>query len=345
MELVFAGLHQLCVSMMGHLGRLPAPQRDALAIAFGLTTGSAPDRFLVGLAVLESAGRDGRGATAGLRGGRRSVARPGLGADAGLRRATAARGAGGAGVRGAWTGTRSDDDQLVGLPELLVRGLRDDDARALLDSVVSGRLDERVKDRIVAETRGNPLALLEFPRGLTTAELAGGFGRPDARPLVSQIEQSLLRRIRSLSAPTQRLLLAAAAEPVGDVSLLRRVAERLAIRADAAERRGGRIDRVRCSGAVSSSVGALGGLSRRRTPRPPGGASCAGRGHRSCIRPGSPSVASRACGRGTRRSRGRRAGAVGRSRPRPGRVRGGGCLPEARNRADARSRRPEQQGR
>ena len=105
-----------------------------------------------------------------------------------------------------------------------------------LESAVPGRLDERVKDRIVAETRGNPLALLELPRGLTTAELAGGFGRPDARPLVSQIEQSFLRRIRSLPAATQRLLLAAAAEPVGDVSLLRRVAERLAIGADAAAR-------------------------------------------------------------------------------------------------------------
>jgi hypothetical protein len=98
----------------------------------------------------------------------------------------------------------------------VVRGLREDDARALLDSVVPGRLDERVRDRIIAETRGNPLALLELPRGLTVAELAGGFDRPDARPLASQIEQSFLRRIRSLSGATQRLLLVAAAEPVGD---------------------------------------------------------------------------------------------------------------------------------
>ncbi|MGF7234713.1 MAG: LuxR C-terminal-related transcriptional regulator, partial [Frankia sp.] len=118
--------------------------------------------------------------------------------------------------------------------ELVVRGLRDGDARALLDSVFPGRLDERVRDRIVAETRGNPLALLELPRGLTAAELAGGFGRPDARPLASQIEQSFLRRIGSLPGATQRLLLAAAAEPVGNVSLLRQVAERLDVGPDAA---------------------------------------------------------------------------------------------------------------
>src|SRR6185295_12618191 len=131
-----------------------------------------------------------------------------------------------------WTLGRADDP-LEGLRELVLLGLDDGDARALLDSVVPGRLDERVRDRIVAETSGNPLALLELPRGLTVAQLAGGFGRPDARPLASQIEQSFLRRIGALPNATQRLLLAAAAEPVGDVSLLRRVAERLEIGADA----------------------------------------------------------------------------------------------------------------
>ena len=112
------------------------------------------------------------------------------------------------------------------LPELAIRGLRVRDARALLESAVPGRLDERIRDRIVAETRGNPLALLELPRGLTAAELAGGFVRPDARPLAGRIEQSFLRRIESLPVATQRLLLVAAAEPVGDVG---RVAERLGI--------------------------------------------------------------------------------------------------------------------
>ncbi|MFD8565509.1 LuxR C-terminal-related transcriptional regulator [Streptomyces sp. NPDC059639] len=125
-------------------------------------------------------------------------------------------------------------DHFGGLREIVIRGLHDDDARALLESVVPGRLDESVRDRIVHETRGNPLALLELTRGLSAAELAGGFGRPDARPLASQIEESYLRRIGSLPAAAQRLLLAAAAEPVGDMPLLRRVAERLDIDADAA---------------------------------------------------------------------------------------------------------------
>src|SRR6185436_4406508 len=108
----------------------------------------------------------------------------------------------------------------TGLPELMLRGLGDDDARALLDSALPGRLDELVRDRIVAESRGNPLALLELPRALTSAELAGGFGVLDLTPLTDRIEQSFLRRLESLPAPTQRLLLTAAAEPVGDVTLL-----------------------------------------------------------------------------------------------------------------------------
>ncbi|MFE0368295.1 LuxR family transcriptional regulator, partial [Streptomyces tendae] len=109
-------------------------------------------------------------------------------------------------------------DAWSALPELEVRGLRDDEARTLLDSVMPGRLDERVRERIIAETRENPLnslALLELTRGLSTAELAGGFGRPDARPLASQIEQSFVRRSGGLSDAAQGVLLAAAAEPVG----------------------------------------------------------------------------------------------------------------------------------
>ncbi|GAA1269161.1 LuxR family transcriptional regulator [Pseudonocardia aurantiaca] len=229
MELSFAGLHQLCAPMMGYLGRLPGPQHDALSIAFGLSTGSAPDRFLVGLAVLSLLAEVAEGQPLICvvddaqwldRASAQTLAFV-------ARRLLAEQVALVFAVRG--PGLGHGDDQLVGLPELVVRGLRDGDARALLDSAVLGRLDERVKDRIVAETRGNPLALLELPRGLTAAELAGGFGRPDARPLESQIEQSFLRRIGSLPIATQQLLLAAAAEPLGDVLLLRRVAERLAI--------------------------------------------------------------------------------------------------------------------
>lgn len=234
MELAFAGLHQLCMPMMGQLDRLPGPQRDALAIAFGLSAGSAPDRFMVGLAVLSLLAEvaEGRPVVCVVDDAQwlDRVSAQTLAFVA--RRLLAERVALVFAVR---TSTFAPgDDPLVALRELVVRGLRDDDARALLDSVVPGRLDERVRDRIVAETRGNPLALLELTRGLTAAELAGGFGRPDARPLASQIEQSFLRRIGSLPDAAQRLLLAAAAEPVGDVPLLRRVAERLDIGADAA---------------------------------------------------------------------------------------------------------------
>ncbi|GFJ95168.1 putative transcriptional regulator, LuxR family protein [Phytohabitans rumicis] len=234
MELAFAGLHQLCVPVVGHLDRLPGPQRDALSIAFGMRAGNAPDRFLVGLAVLsllaevaeqrplvcvvdDTQWLDRVSAQTLAFVARRLLVEP-VALVFAVRAPTQGPG----------------DDRLTGLPELEIRGLRESDARALLDAVFPGRLDEGVRDRIVAETRGNPLALLELTRGLTAAELAGGFGRPDAQPLASQIEQSFLRRVGGLPAQAQRLLLAAAAEPVGDPSLLRRAAERLDIGADAA---------------------------------------------------------------------------------------------------------------
>src|SRR5690606_1482789 len=109
----------------------------------------------------------------------------------------------------------------------VVEGIADDDARALLAAGLRTRMDERVRDRIVAETRGNPLALLELPRGLTPAELAGGFRIPASGSLSRQIEQSFLRRFERLEPQSQRLLLTAAAEPVGDVTLLWRAAELL----------------------------------------------------------------------------------------------------------------------
>ena len=127
----------------------------------------------------------------------------------------------------------SEAPELSGLPELVVRGLGNRDSRALLESVLPGRLDERVRDRIIAETHGNPLALLELPRGLTPAQLAGGFGLPSVMPLAGRIEQSFLRRVRALPTETQRLLLTAAVEPVGD-TLLWRAAERLGIGTEAA---------------------------------------------------------------------------------------------------------------
>jgi DNA-binding CsgD family transcriptional regulator len=229
MEMAFAGLHQLCAPILERLDRLPAPQRDALCVAFGLSAGNPPDRFLVGLAVLslladvaeerplvcvvdDAQWLDQVSAQTLTFVARRLLAEPVVLVFA---------------VRTPPPGAEAD--QLGGLPELAVTGLRVTEARALLESAVPGRLDERIRDRIVAETRGNPLALLELPRGLTAAQLAGGFIRPDAQPLAGRIEQSFLRRIESLPAATQRLLLVAAAEPVGDVPLLRRVSEQLGI--------------------------------------------------------------------------------------------------------------------
>jgi DNA-binding CsgD family transcriptional regulator len=230
MEIAFAGLHQLCAPMLGSLARLPGPQRDALSTAFGLSAWEAPDRFLVGLAVL--------GLLSEVAEERPLVC---LVDDAQwldhasaqvltfvARRLLAESVAVVFSVR-----DPCQDQEWTGLPELVVAGLSGADARALLDSVVPGRLDERVRDRIVAETRGNPLALVELPRGLIAAELAGGFGRPDVRSLASRIEQSFRRQLESLATETQRLLLIAAAEPVGDATLLWRAAERLGIGADA----------------------------------------------------------------------------------------------------------------
>nr|WP_109030481.1 helix-turn-helix transcriptional regulator [Streptomyces rubrogriseus] len=233
MELAFAGLHQLCMPLTSRIDRLPGPQQEALAVAFGLRGGDAADRFMVGLAVLgmlaEAAEEQPLLCLLDDAQWLDRISAQSLAFVA--RRLLAERVALAISVR--TPPVDPQHDPWTALPELEVRGLRDDEARTLLDSVMPGRLDERVRERIIAETRGNPLALLELTRGLSTAELAGGFGRPDARPLASQIEQSFVRRIGGLSDAAQRLLLAAAAEPVGDVPLLRRAAERLDIGADA----------------------------------------------------------------------------------------------------------------
>jgi len=231
MELAFAGVHQLCSPMLSKLGQLPGPQRDALSTAFGLGAGAAADRFLVGLAVLSllSEVAEERPLVCVVDDAQwldRASAQV-LGFVA--RRLLAESVAMVFAVR-----FSSADDGLGTLPAMVVEGLSDADARALLDSATPGRLDEQVRDRVVSESNGNPLALLELPKGLTAAELAGGFRRPDARPVASLIEQSFLRRVRALPVGTQRLLLAASAEPVGDVTLLWRAAEVLEIGADAA---------------------------------------------------------------------------------------------------------------
>jgi len=229
MELAYASLHQICISMVDRLERLPAPQRDALEIAFGLSRGAAPDRFLVGLAVLSLLAEvaEERPVVCVVDDAQWLDRTSALTLALVARRLLAER-------VGLVFGTRVVGDELRGLPDLEVGGLRDGDARAVLDSAVRFPLDERVRDRIVAETRGNPLALLELPRGLTTGQLAGGFGLLGAQALSGRIEESFARRLEALPEDARLLLLVAAAEPVGDPVLLRRAAERLGIAAAAA---------------------------------------------------------------------------------------------------------------
>ena len=208
MELPFAGTHQLCAPMLGRLDALPRPQRDALRVALGVATGDAPDRFLVGVAVLGllSAVAEERpllclvedaqwldAASSQVLG---FVARRVLAESVAI--VVAVRGVG----RSASDPPTRDFD---GLPELRLDGLRENDARALLAAVVPGRLDDRIRDRIVAETRGNPLALLELPGHTTAAELAGGFELPAAGDVQGHIEDHYLRRVGALPEATQRL--------------------------------------------------------------------------------------------------------------------------------------------
>jgi DNA-binding CsgD family transcriptional regulator len=227
MELAFAALQQLCAPMLDRLERLPGPQQQALRVAFGLSGGEAPDRFVVGLAALSllSEAAEERPLLCVVDDAQW------LDQASALALAFVARRLLAESIAVVFV-TREPSQELSGLPELVVEGIGDRDARQLLDSGLRVRLDERVRDRIVAETRGNPLALLELPRGMTPAELAGGFGLPDAPPLADRIEQSFLRRLQSVPPETRRLLLTAAAEPVGDVTLLWRAAELLGIGAD-----------------------------------------------------------------------------------------------------------------
>ena len=232
MELAFAGLHQLCAAFLDRLECLPGPQRDALCTAFNLQGGDTPDRFAVGLAVLsllsEVAGErplvcvvddaqwlDRASAQALAFVARHLAAEPAA-------IVFAVRGSG-------------DEQDLAGLEKLAVHGLTEGDARALLDSAVTGPLDERVRDRIVAETRGNPLALLELACGLTPEELAGGFGLPDVLVRPCRLEESFRRRrLAPLPEMTRRLLLVAAAEPVRDPVLVWRAAGQLGVKVEAA---------------------------------------------------------------------------------------------------------------
>jgi DNA-binding CsgD family transcriptional regulator/tetratricopeptide (TPR) repeat protein len=224
MELAFAGLHQFCAPMLDRLERLPKPQRDALETTFGLGQGGAPDRFIVGLAVLsllsevaverpvlcvvdDAQWLDQASAQAFAFVARRLLAEPVVMLFA----------------------AREPSDELTGLPQLIVEGLRGADARELLASVISGPLDERVVDQIIAEARGNPLALLELPRALSPGQMAGGFGLLSALPIEVRLQETFRNRLEALPDDTGRLLLLAAAEPTGDPDLLRRAAKRIAV--------------------------------------------------------------------------------------------------------------------
>src|SRR3954449_9689851 len=230
MELAYAGLHQLCASLLDQLHTLPTPQRQALESAYGLSAGGAPDRFLVGLAVLSllSEAGDERPILCLVDDAQWLDRASALTLAFVARRLLADR-------VGVVFAAREPGGELAHLPELEVRGLLRDDARALLGSTVWLRLDAPVRDRIVAETHGNPLALLELPRGLTATQLAGGFGLIEAQGLAGRIEESFVRRVETLSDDGRRLLLVAAAEPVGDPLLLLAAAERLGIAVSATD--------------------------------------------------------------------------------------------------------------
>jgi DNA-binding NarL/FixJ family response regulator len=224
MELAFASLHQLCAPLLERIEELPAPQRRALETVFGLSDEAAPDRFLVGLAVLSlfAAEAEQRPLLCVVDDAHWLDRASALTLAFVARRLLAER-------VGLVFATREPGLELQHVDGLDVRGLRNADARALLRSTLRFKLDERVLDRIIAEMRGNPLALLELPRGLTATQLAGGFGLPGAQAMSGRIQESFVRRVSAVSDDARRLLLLAAAEPIGDPLLLLRACEQLAI--------------------------------------------------------------------------------------------------------------------
>jgi DNA-binding CsgD family transcriptional regulator len=229
MELAFAGLHQLLASMLDRLEGLPVPQSEALRTVFGLSSARAPDRFFLGLAVLSLLSDvaeeqpllcvvdDEQWLDRASAGVLAFVARR-------LDRESV----------GLIFAARAASDELTGLPELVVGGLSEADAYDLLDSILTAPLDPRVREQIVSETRGIPLAMLELLRDLTPAELAGGFALAGGVPVSGSVEETFRRRIAALPSDSRRLLQLAAADPIGDPLLVWRAAERLSVSNDAA---------------------------------------------------------------------------------------------------------------
>jgi DNA-binding CsgD family transcriptional regulator len=222
--LAYAGLQQLCGHMMSAAGHLPAPQREALEAAFGLRDASAPSPFLVGLAVL--------GLLTEVAGDRAllCIVDDAQWLDEVSARAVAfvARRLDAEGIAIA-LGMRTVGEEFSDLPQLVVKGLGDDDARDLFRLAVPGAIDRRVRDQLIAEAGGNPLALQELPRALSPAEVAGGFSLTSSMPLESRIEQSLIAQLDPLPEPTRLLLLLAAADPTGDPELLWRASALLGL--------------------------------------------------------------------------------------------------------------------
>lgn len=229
MDMSLAALHQLCAPLLDRLESLTEPQRMALEVTFGLSDGPVPERLMVGLAVLSLLAEV-------------AVERPllclvddahWLDQESAQIASFVARRLGAESI-GMVMCTRRPMPALVGLPELVLTGLEEEHARALLASALRVPVDERVIEQLIAETRGNPLALLELPRGLSAAELAVGFALPKEDAISGSIEQSFRQRVTQLPPDTQFLLLLAAADPLGDPLLLWRAADSLDISADSA---------------------------------------------------------------------------------------------------------------
>ncbi len=226
MELAFAGLHQLCAPLLDRFDRLPGPQREALGAALGLHSGGTPDHFLVGVAVLRLLSEAGRERPlVCLVDDAQRLDRP----SAQVLEFVSRR-LGTEPVAVVFAVRQCHDDlHMKGFPGLPVKGLVADEARALLESVVSGPLDEQVRDRIVAETGGKPLMLLEMAHRLAPEELAGGFGVPDALAPSALVEEQFRRQLEPLPAPARLVLLVAAAEPVLDAKRVRHAVDLLGV--------------------------------------------------------------------------------------------------------------------
>ena len=340
MELAFASLQQLCAPMLDRLERAPGAATSGPGDRVRAERRRGPGPVSRRAGGVEPVLGGGRRASAPVCRRRRAVARSGVGADAGVRGPSPAGGAGRDRVRRA----RAGRGALSMCPSWRCAACATPTPRALLASAVVFRLDERVRDRIIAETRGNPLALLELPRGLTATELAGGFGMLGAHALRGRIEESYVRRLEALPEDARLLLLVAAAEPVGDPLLLLRASERLGISVSAVDAATDGLLDDRGARDLPPSAGALGGVPVRRREGAPSGASGVGGGDRSRRRPGSPRMASGRGGGGPRRGRRPRAGALRGSGAGARRPRCRGRVPAARGRADRRPGAPSRQG-